>query len=57
MAHQRELFVERQRTVLAAGHKQRDEKDDDDGDGIKSHRDFEHVLKEQAEAQIQDKEH
>ena len=52
MAHQRELFVERQRTVLAAGHKQRNEEDDDDGDGIKSHRDFEHILKDKAEAQI-----
>ena len=57
IAHQRELFVERQRAVLAAGYEQRDEKDDDDGDGIKSHRDFEHILKDKAEAQIQDKEH
>lgn len=34
MAHQRELFVERQRAVLAAGYEQRDEKDDDDGDTV-----------------------
>ena len=57
MAHQRELFVERQRAVLAAGYEQRDEEDDDNGDGIKSHRDLEHILKNKAEAQIQDKEH
>ena len=55
-AHQHELFIERQRAVLAAGHEQRDEEDDDDRNGIKTHRDLQHILKNKAEAQVQEQE-
>ena len=53
LAHQHELFVKGQGAVLAAGHEQCDEEDDNDGNGIKAHRDLEHVLKDQTETQIQ----
>mgnify|MGYP004418764907 CR=1 FL=1 len=56
LSHQRELVVKAQRAVLAARRQQRDKKDDYNRDGIKAHRDLEHILKDKSQPQVKEQE-
>ncbi len=55
LTHQRELVVKAQRAVLAARRQQRDKKDDYNRDGIKAHRDLEHILKDKSQPQVKER--
>ena len=56
-AHEGQLFLQGKGSVLAASHKEGDEKDHHNGDAVKPHGNLQPVLKEKPQAQIEHQKH
>ncbi len=53
LAHDTEFFIKRKRPVLQTGGQQRNQENDHDRDVIETHRDFQNVLKQDTQTEIQ----